>query len=109
MSMMNGPTWAGVLVDDRLLVGVAVVAEQFAGVGEVAADVCVHLRAGGQAVAREDRVVAGFGGQRVDGLLPAGDVVVAEVEMDVVVDEVLGDQDALLGQFDEQFVGGLTA
>ncbi|KFF98686.1 hypothetical protein IQ62_23225 [Streptomyces scabiei] len=96
----------GVSVDDRLLVRVAVVAEQFPGVGEVAADVLVDLRPGGQAVAGEDRVVAGLGGQRVDGLLPAGDVVVAQVEVDVVVDEILGDQDALLGQLDEEFVGG---
>jgi hypothetical protein len=97
-----------VLVDDCLLVRVAVVAEQFAGVGQVAADVRVDLRAGGQPVAGEDRVVTGLRGQGADGVLPAGDVVVAQVEVDVVVDEVLGDQDALLGQLDEQFVGGLA-
>jgi hypothetical protein len=34
-------------------------------------------------------------------VLPAGDVVVAQVEVDVVVDEVLSDQDALRGQLDE--------
>lgn len=59
-------------------------------------------------MAGEDRVVTGFGGQRGDHLLPACDVVVAQVEVDVVVDEVLRHQDALLGELDEECVGGLT-
>ncbi|WP_436845955.1 hypothetical protein [Streptomyces tibetensis] len=88
----------GVAVHDRLLVRVAVFAEQLAGIGEVAAHVRADLGPGGQAVARQDRVVTGLGVQRVDRVPPAGDVVVAQVEVDVVVHEVLRDQDALLGR-----------
>lgn len=87
-------------LQDRRLVRrpVAGFRQIFPSDGEVVERPADAAPVGGGAVPGQDRVVAAERGDPTEFFLPAVDVVLAQEQVDPVVDEILGDEDPVLGK-----------